>query len=58
MSKEGKSKHQLWQELCILISKNPEKVYIYITLCVTAAIHEATLSTSNVMVPMGPCNMT
>ena len=43
MSKEGKSKHQLWQELCILISKNPEKVYIYITLCVTAAIHEATL---------------
>jgi pre-mRNA-splicing factor SYF1 len=26
VSKEGKSKHQLWQELCILVSKNPEKV--------------------------------
>jgi pre-mRNA-splicing factor SYF1 len=26
VSREGKSKHQLWQELCLLISKNPEKV--------------------------------
>ena len=26
VSKEGKSKHQLWQELCVLISKNPGKV--------------------------------
>ena len=30
VSKEGKSKHQLWQELCVLISKNPGKVgYTY-----------------------------
>lgn len=27
VSKEGKSKHQLWNELCELISKNPEKVH-------------------------------
>ena len=26
VSREGKSKHQLWQELCMLISKNPTKV--------------------------------
>ncbi len=26
LSREGKSKHQLWQELCVLISKNPNKV--------------------------------
>ncbi|XP_064649238.1 pre-mRNA-splicing factor SYF1-like [Lineus longissimus] len=26
VSKEGKSKHQLWNELCELISKNPDKV--------------------------------
>ena len=26
MSKEGKSKHQLWQELCVLISRNPDKI--------------------------------
>ena len=26
MSKLGKSKHQLWHELCELIAKNPEKV--------------------------------
>ncbi|XP_064395800.1 pre-mRNA-splicing factor SYF1-like [Halichondria panicea] len=26
ISKEGKSKHQLWQELCVLISKNPGKI--------------------------------
>jgi len=26
VSREGKSKHQLWQELCLLISKNPIKV--------------------------------
>ncbi|RWS31360.1 pre-mRNA splicing factor Syf1-like protein [Leptotrombidium deliense] len=26
LSKEGKSKHQLWSELCNLISKNPDKV--------------------------------
>ena len=26
MSKAGKSKHQLWQELCVLTSKNPDKV--------------------------------
>ena len=26
VSREGKSKHQLWQELCLLISKNPDKV--------------------------------
>ena len=26
VSREGKSKHQLWQELCMLISKNPNKV--------------------------------
>ena len=30
MSKEGKSKHQLWQELCVLISKNPEKVSVLV----------------------------
>ena len=30
VSKEGKSKNQLWQELCVLISKNPGKVgYTY-----------------------------
>ncbi|XP_053201125.1 pre-mRNA-splicing factor syf1 homolog [Panonychus citri] len=27
ISKEGKSKHQLWNELCDLISKNPDKVH-------------------------------
>ncbi|XP_064458638.1 pre-mRNA-splicing factor syf1 homolog [Ornithodoros turicata] len=27
VSKEGKSKHQLWNELCDLISKNPDKVH-------------------------------
>ncbi|XP_074593237.1 pre-mRNA-splicing factor SYF1-like [Brevipalpus obovatus] len=27
LSKEGKSKHQLWHELCELISKNPDKVH-------------------------------
>jgi len=26
-SKEGKSKHQLWSELCDLISKNPDKIH-------------------------------
>ena len=26
MSRKGKSKHQLWHELCELISKNPDKV--------------------------------
>ncbi|XP_067057766.1 pre-mRNA-splicing factor SYF1-like [Acropora muricata] len=26
VSKEGKSNHQLWQELCELISKNPDKI--------------------------------
>lgn len=26
VSKEGKSKHQLWNELCELISKNPDKI--------------------------------
>ena len=26
VSKEGKSKHQLWQELCLLISRNPDKI--------------------------------
>ena len=30
VSKEGKSKHQLWQELCLLISKNPDKVNHYL----------------------------
>ena len=25
-SKEGKSKHQLWHELCDLMTKNPDKV--------------------------------
>ena len=33
MSKLGKSKHQLWHELCELIAKNPEKV-IGSTVCV------------------------
>ncbi|XP_056647942.1 pre-mRNA-splicing factor syf1 homolog [Diorhabda sublineata] len=27
ISQQGKSKHQLWNELCELISKNPEKVH-------------------------------
>ncbi|XP_072382235.1 pre-mRNA-splicing factor syf1 homolog [Diabrotica undecimpunctata] len=27
VSQQGKSKHQLWNELCELISKNPEKVH-------------------------------
>ncbi|KAH7983955.1 hypothetical protein HPB52_015750 [Rhipicephalus sanguineus] len=27
VSKEGKSKHQLWNELCEMISKNPDKVH-------------------------------
>ncbi|XP_076360546.1 pre-mRNA-splicing factor SYF1 fand [Tachypleus tridentatus] len=27
VSKEGKSKHQMWNELCDLISKNPDKVH-------------------------------
>lgn len=35
VSKEGKSKHQLWNELCDLISKNPDKVH---TLKVDAII--------------------
>ena len=26
VSKEGKSNHKLWQELCDLISKNPDKI--------------------------------
>ena len=26
-SKEGKSKHQLWHELCDLMTKNPDKVW-------------------------------
>jgi pre-mRNA-splicing factor SYF1 len=26
VSKHGKSNHQLWNELCELISKNPDKV--------------------------------
>ncbi|EDV28130.1 uncharacterized protein TRIADDRAFT_21689, partial [Trichoplax adhaerens] len=26
VSKEGKSKHQMWQELCTLISKNPDQI--------------------------------
>ena len=26
VSRKGKSKHQLWQELCILVSNNPNKV--------------------------------
>lgn len=26
VSKQGKSKHQLWQDLCHLVSKNPDKV--------------------------------
>ena len=26
MSRKGKSKHQLWHELCELISRNPDKV--------------------------------
>ena len=30
MSKLGKSKHQLWHELCELIAKNPEKVILYV----------------------------
>ena len=29
VSKVGKSKHQLWHELCELIAKNPEKVIPY-----------------------------
>ncbi|RWS06759.1 pre-mRNA splicing factor Syf1-like protein [Dinothrombium tinctorium] len=37
LSKEGKSKHQLWTELCDLISKNPDKVH---SLKVDAIIRE------------------
>ena len=42
MSREGKSKHQLWQELCLLISKNPEKVRgqsEYTASCVPLCVH-------------------
>ena len=33
MSKLGKSKHQLWHELCELIAKNPEKVILCVCVC-------------------------
>lgn len=41
MSKIGKSKHQLWHELCELIAKNPEKVrcmYVHMYVCVYVSI--------------------
>ncbi len=25
-SKQGKTHHQLWHELCVIISKNPDKI--------------------------------
>ena len=34
VSKEGKSRYQLWHELCELIAKNPDKVCACVCVCV------------------------